>query len=642
MTRPATVTPPNSSTVSNSITVSNSTRSLTRFLFTRFLLTPLLFILLALTGSTTVEASSQVVKLEHHNDDYVYTQGGNAKAFGAYGDRTTDFQMITLSDGRVAFRALNGAYLTAVGGGGGGVRADAWSLGDHEKFNLISTDPTGYLRERFFIRTDRGLNLCAKTNGKLEAGFCDTAQGHTQEFGIVETEDLVDDLVASSSEIRVPTPLGDIVFPHNDTVVVNWSHDTRFGGIQTVESISGYIGLPSFPLGSVCGPLCALGTPEIDSPGIQIAYGTPDLFQQTFDLPLDPGTKYFYLMLSTSAGLEWGPFSVSAGDDMVLILDHRTPTLFFYTTELGPVGEKLGIEEAGFGVSGRDSIRFVPTTLNGSGSFMNTFEGELYMTGTWSPSLIKDAGGEEFEHLAFSIRGDGYLDVNTRRLANGNPDFVNQLGINADFSASLEVGAFGMDLAVGGGSLYYDGRTSTKKVAFSGEIDSSDGFLGLPLPFKAGAAIYGYVDTAPFAGDEAFVVVEGEAKFTFAGGLISTPRMEGRAEISESGASFTGSAAFGTTDVDIDGVITSSRARFEGSLQHTFGISSVIKAETEIEVVFDTNLSNVDLDASARWCVKPVVGNWNCTSVSTRDIDISMTGSGKLKVCVKGNCDTLG
>ncbi len=46
------------------------------------------------------------------------------------------------SDGTTSFRAINGKYMVAEGGGGGTVNANRNAIGDWEKFHVVNVSPT--------------------------------------------------------------------------------------------------------------------------------------------------------------------------------------------------------------------------------------------------------------------------------------------------------------------------------------------------------------------------------------------------------------------------------------------------------------------------------------------------------------------
>ncbi|OGU16984.1 MAG: hypothetical protein A2X61_07465 [Ignavibacteria bacterium GWB2_35_12] len=88
-----------------------------------------------------VKVNKNKVALKTFNGNYISIDKGMANAGGRGIGSNEIFEYIELENNKFALKATNGKYMTAVGGGGFGLKADADQIGDWQKFELIPDTP---------------------------------------------------------------------------------------------------------------------------------------------------------------------------------------------------------------------------------------------------------------------------------------------------------------------------------------------------------------------------------------------------------------------------------------------------------------------------------------------------------------------
>ncbi|MCL5992173.1 MAG: hypothetical protein M1419_08740, partial [Bacteroidetes bacterium] len=88
-----------------------------------------------------VKVNKNKVALKTFNGNYISIDKGIANAVGRGVGSNEIFEYIELENNKFALKANNGKYLTAVGGGGFGLKADADQIGDWQMFELIPDTP---------------------------------------------------------------------------------------------------------------------------------------------------------------------------------------------------------------------------------------------------------------------------------------------------------------------------------------------------------------------------------------------------------------------------------------------------------------------------------------------------------------------
>jgi hypothetical protein len=88
-----------------------------------------------------VKVNKSKVALKSPNGSYISIEKGLANSTGRGIGSNEIFEFVELDNNKFALKANNGKYLTAVGGGGFGLKADADQIGDWQKFELIPDTP---------------------------------------------------------------------------------------------------------------------------------------------------------------------------------------------------------------------------------------------------------------------------------------------------------------------------------------------------------------------------------------------------------------------------------------------------------------------------------------------------------------------
>ena len=402
------------------------------------------------------------------------------------------------------------------------------------------------------------------------------------------------------------------------------SVDMTFDASGDLHTISGTVGFPELP---GMGLFSGLGGLSSSGPALQIGYDYPSAFN-SLDLPLDDGERYFYFLQQAGASIEWGPVSASSPDagSTLIALEPLAPALFFYTDQLLP---ESPITSVSLGVSGSNTIEFDPWYTAGVESKMKRFDGDLYLGG----SIAIPTG---IPSVDLAVAGDMTVNVDDGVFTSGNPvGWMEDLGANADVSLEAGLGVFGLSYYLGGASLRFHGG-GTPWLAFSGVIEPDD-LGGLPFVPKGSMYAAGYL-----SGDVAtsFLEVDGELQFP---GAFSAQKIEATVRVDSAGAELDGKVKFMGTTMSVQGSVYPAHASFSGSLSHQFD-AYVGKVKATVKGKFDSRQQEVELECSAKFCVKNLITNKDeCTSVGA---GVSLTGSGRIKVCatIPGHgqaCDTL-
>lgn len=130
------------------------------------------------TVELMVTYQRDVVALRSYDDKYMVAEGSNSLFGTVNANRSAigpweRFEMLDLEDGTVAFKSIHGAYMVAIGGGGGEIAADRTSIGPWERFEVVALDD-GLVR----VRTLNGYFLTATGDGRVNA----SSDGSSQTF----------------------------------------------------------------------------------------------------------------------------------------------------------------------------------------------------------------------------------------------------------------------------------------------------------------------------------------------------------------------------------------------------------------------------------------------------------------------------
>jgi hypothetical protein len=470
-----------------------------------------------------------------------------------------------------------------------------------------------------------------ENSGSFNTGFASKEHGRLQPPRLVTTSaaDVVlvspggavanpDGSVRYTGALRIPVAGGDHVTLPGANVTMTFSASGR------LRTISGTVGLPELPGLGLFGLLGAL---EGTGPALQIGFDQPAAFD-TLGLPLQGGSRYFYLRRQTGTTVTWGPISASSPDASasLLVIEPAAPAFFVATDALPFEGP---IDALAIGVAAGNHIPFTPWYDAGVTAYLTPFGGDVYLGGTVIlPTRIPG--------VEAVVTGDLTIDASDEAFASGQPqDWFTHLGVNGELALETGLGIFTLSSYLGGGSLLYrrSGDGGQPSLAFAGVVDP-DRIRGLPLTTDGSASIAGYL-TARDGGKASFVELRGDLKF---GTAFTQQKISATVRVTPTGASLSGKARFGGTNMNVSGAVHASYATFTGSISHRFDFA-VGQVKTTVKGSFDSRKASVSLSATAKFCVAG-----SCESVGIKELTVRDSGSIRICVQVPGYgtaCDTI-
>lgn len=423
-----------------------------------------------------------------------------------------------------------------------------------------------------------------------------------------------------TGNLKLPLPGGQYVtLPGADVTVTYWG-----GKLQT---ISGRVGMPQLPDTGIFQQI------SLSGPELLIGYDYPSAFNSELELPLDPGTKYFYLAEQSGLSIDVGGLlslsSPSAGQSLI-VFDPASSTFFGYSSQI-PFGE-LPIEDVSLGFSGGDNILFIPWDDDGVSTQMAQFQrGNFYLGGTLGFDLQRYTAGPV--SFGAEVAGNMTVKADPTGFASRNQDWLRAVGVNGAVSASANLGEFtSLSLDIGQGTMLfqrYAGGRSQPSFTFAGGVHSPGRIGNLPFGFKGDVHADGHIDLND-NGAASFVELYGDLDF---GSKFVEQSISGKVRLGASGASFGGQASFAGFKINVDGTVTSTYTSFSGSQSVSYGFSDGLnsyKVKATIRASFDTRGTSgkVNLSADAKACL-----NGDCFGVGISELQVK--SDGHIKICVR-------
>lgn len=433
-----------------------------------------------------------------------------------------------------------------------------------------------------------------------------------------------------TGNLKLPLPGGQYVTLPGADVTLTYSG-------RKLQTISGRVGMPELPATGIFQQI------SLSGPELVIGYDYPSAFNGELGLPLDSGTKYFYLAEEGGANIGVGDFltlSTPSNGQSMIVFDPATATFFGYSSQI-PFGE-LPIEDVSLGFSGGDNIPFIPWDDDGVATQMAQFKsGNFYLGGTLGFDLDKyNAGPVSF---GAEVAGDMTVKADPTGFASKKQDWLRDLGVNGAVSVNANIGSFtSLSLDIGQGTLlfqrYAGGRTQPS-FTFAGGAHSPGHIGNLPFGFKGDVHTDGSIDLND-NGAASFVELSGDLDF---GGKFAEQSISGKVRLGTSSASIQGKADFAGFKISVDGTVTPTRTSFSGAQDVSYSFSDGLNkysVKARIKASFDTQDTSgkVDLSADAKACI-----DGDCFGVGISELQVKSDGHIKLCVKVAGEnaCETL-
>ena len=435
----------------------------------------------------------------------------------------------------------------------------------------------------------------------------------------------------------------------------------------TLDTLSGTADFPLVPMDA--NALSIFGDVDAGAGArVTVIYDRGDEIQGEASFPLNPSEKYFFLEYAQGADVEWNGISAEAPNSgsFEMAIDHASPALFMYS-DLPLFGDLLN--SAGFGVSGRNNIPFIPTMTDVPTRDEPEFNGAVYLQADFPIPLASLP-----EVFSLSMDADTVIDVNLARLGQttGLPtEAIDRIGANGTLNASFDIGPVHFaDAELGNATLVFNNENQSDPwLAFSGEFAPYDKVnlpFGLKLPNSGNnkISLKAYLDATPDDGHPSYVRIDADiSSFADLPG-VSDVTLKGHFQAGETGLDFAGKANFAGRKITVSGTADDSGVDFTGEYEEGFsgkesirvcvpyvGCSSIgARWEIEYTITLDLSLGNqteVGLGVSAKACGgisgSKAINMGDCANANA---SVEVLSNGHLKVCgrvpgVGTKCATL-